>query len=158
MRCPDCSKFVGLELQDPEDVSLDVSSTLDGETLHLSVSMTARVVRNCAECGQEMKEASLEATEEVEVDADSMIKCIEKKTIKVKGSDDEAEIFDWLDGHGEPNINETSVDQIEEGGGRYAKSYFGASVSYMVKCQCGETLHEGTIEDKVAASAMDELV
>lgn len=156
MRCPDCNKFVGLELQDPEDVLLDVSDSLDGETLNLSVTMTARIVRNCAECGQEMKEASLEATEEVEVDADSLKKCVEKKT-KMK-DDVPVETFDWFDGHGDLNIEETSVDQIEEGGGRYAKSFFGASVSYIIKCQCGETVHEGTVEDKVAASAMEELV
>ncbi len=145
-------------MQDPEDVQLDVNSTLDGGTLDLDVSMNCRIVRNCAECSTELKEASLEASEEVEVDADSLIKCIEKKVIKVKDTDDEAEIFDWIEGHGEPSIDETGTDQIEEGGGRYAKSFFGASVSYMVKCQCGETLHEGTIEDKVAASAMEEMV
>jgi len=154
MRCPDCSKFVSLELQDPEDVSLDVSDTLDGETLHLSISMTARVVRNCAECGTELKEGNLEATEEVEVDADSLVKCVRVCTDKAG-----ATTFDWLDDkHGEPSIDETNVDQIEEGGGRYAKSYFGAKVDYQVKCKCGETLHEGEISDKVAASAMEEMV
>lgn len=154
-RCPDCNKFVGLEMQDPEDVDLDVSSTLDGETLNLSITMTARIVRNCAECGTEMKEASLEANEEVEVDA-SDLKCVETKTIK-KG-DEEVEVIDWQDGHGDPQIEENGVDQVEEGGGRYAKSFFGAHVSYLVKCTCGEQIYEGEIEDKVAASAMDELV
>jgi hypothetical protein len=141
-------------MQDPEDVSLDVTSTLDGETLSLSVSMTARIVRNCAECGQELKEANLEANEEVEVDAEDL-KCVETKTIK-KG-DEEVEIIDWQDGHGDPQIEENGVDQIEEGGSRYAKSYFGAHVTYVVKCTCGEQIWEGKIEDKVAASSMEDL-
>lgn len=156
MRCPDCSKFVGLELQDPEDINLDVESTLDGDQLSLSVSMTARIVRNCAECGQELKEANIEANENVEIEACTIIKCV-RVVGEAKVGD--LDSYDWLDDkHGEPEINETNVEQIEEGGGRYAKSFFGANVSYVVKCKCGETLHEGEISDKCAASSMEELV
>ena len=155
MRCPDCSKFVGLEMQDPEDVALDLASELDGPTLHLSVSMTARIVRSCAECSTELKEANLEAEDEVEVEACTIVKCMRKTS--VEGA--EIETYDWLDDkHGDPDISDTNIDQIEEGGGRYAKSYYGAQVTYEVKCKCGELLHEGEITDKIAASAMDELV
>lgn len=151
MRCPDCNKFVGLEFQDPEDVNLDMSGeelTDDGE-LCLLVSMQCRIVRNCADCGNELKEANLEVSDdEANVESAGLDKCIEKK----------GDGYAWKDGHGDLSISETSVNQIEEGGGRYAKAYFGAEVEYEVKCKCGEVLHTGTVSDKVAASAMDELV
>lgn len=154
MRCPDCSKFVSLEMSDPEDVNLDVESTLDGETLSLSVSMSARIVRCCADCGTELKEANIEASEEVEVDATTLVKCVHAGAVS-----NGVTMYEWLDDkHGDPEISDTSVEQIEEGGGRYAKSFFGATVGYEVKCKCGESLHTGEISDKVAASAMDELV
>lgn len=155
MRCPDCNKFVSLELQDPEDVELEVESEIVGGMLALSVSMTARIVRNCAECGTELKEANIEPSEEVEVEAHTLIKCMRR----VSADGVEPEVFEWLDDkHGDPTIEDTEIEQVEEGGGRYAKSYFGASVTYAVTCKCGETLHSGEISDKVAANAMDELV
>ena len=70
------------------------------------------------------------------------------------------------DGKGhELTVEADDPEQVEEGGGRYAKSYFGASVSYRIHCKCrrkggedGEPIHEGVLEDKVAASEMDELL
>lgn len=123
MRCPDCQKFVSLEFADPEVDSLEVG---DG-----AVSCTVRIVRNCGECGQELKEATLELSHDIDHDTEKG-----KHTLEVE---------------------ETGVDQIEEGGGRYKKSYFGASVSFKVECSCGWS-EEGTMDDKVQASGMDELV
>ena len=134
MRCPDCQKFVSLEMQYPEDVTLEIQTDEDGFT----INMTCRIVRNCAECGQEMKEATLEAESTVlwtEVEGHSKI--------------DKTQEF---------VVDEESVDQIEEGGGRYAKSFFGASITYVVNDAEGKPVYSGTIEDKVAASSMDEMV
>lgn len=154
MRCPDCSKFVSLEMGDPEDVNLDMSGEELDESgeLTLLVSMTCRIVRNCAECGTELKEASLEVSDdEVMVERGFLEACTEQKKV------DKKDTWVWKEGHGDMSIDETNVEQIEEGGGRYAKSYFGAQVSYEVKCKCGVQLHEGQVSDKVAASGMDEL-
>lgn len=155
MRCPDCNKFVGLEFQDPEDVNLDMNDeelTDDGE-LALLVSMSCRIVRNCSECGQELKEATIEANDEEIL--------VESETLKdhvILIVKDGRNTYDWKDGHGDLALNEESVEPIEEGGGRYAKSFFGAKVGFSITCKCGGVLHEGDVEDKVAASAMDELV
>lgn len=141
MRCPDCQKFVSLEFQDPEVESIEIEG--------LTVTAMVRIVRVCAECSQEMKEATLEMSAEL----------------------DASEFADhWDEEKGEPRegceltVEECGADQIEEGGGRYKKSYFGAEVSYEVYCECSKSgeksklVHEGTLSDKVPASAMDELV
>lgn len=133
MRCPDCSKFVGLEMAEPEVNDLEVSE--DG-----TVTMNVRIVRNCAECGTELKSADLELECQVDVGE--------------HGSDDEGK----HKGH-ELTVEETSVEMIEEGGGRYKKSYYGAEVSFRVTCACDESWSvEGEVSDKVAASEMEEMV
>ena len=50
MRCPDCNKFVGIEMADPE---------LDLSLLEDEVSGSVRLVQTCAECGTELAEAEL---------------------------------------------------------------------------------------------------
>jgi hypothetical protein len=126
MRCPDCSKFVGLDMADPEVGDLEVGE--DG-----TVTCEVRIVRTCAECGQELKEAnfSLEAQ------------------VPVEGHEGE--------GH-ELSVEESSVEPIEEGGGRYAKSYYGATVNATVTCSCGKFKEDVELSDKCSASGMDELV
>lgn len=51
MRCPDCNKFVSIEIAEPE-LELEVS---DGE-----VTGTVRLVQICAECNTELAEANIE--------------------------------------------------------------------------------------------------
>lgn len=134
MRCPDCNKFTGLEFQDPElDGDLEVSE--DGVTCNI------RLVRTCSECGQEMKEATLEMSGDLPEQAVDHLK---------EHEEDETP-------H-ELEIEENGIDQIEEGGGRYKKSYFGASVDYKITCSCGQFEVTGTVSDKIPASHMEELV
>lgn len=130
MRCPDCSKFVGLEFAEPEVENLEVNE--DGH-----VTGEIRIHRDCADCGNELKEATFE----IDVDLS------EKVGDGHKG-----------EGH-ELEIHEDSVEQIEEGGGRYKKSYFGARVEFHLTCECGKLEDaSGEYEDKLAASSMDEMV
>ena len=131
MRCPDCSKFVALDFAEPElDGDPEVSE--DGE-----VTCQVRIVRTCGECGGEMKEATLNLAGTPEgLSAE-----------KHRGK-----------GH-ELGVEAGDVEQVEEGGGRYKKSYYGASVSYDVTCPCSpEPVASGTLSDKVAAAEMEELV
>ena len=135
--CPSCNKFAALEMQDPEMENLEINGTI--------VSCSVRIVRSSECCGDEIKEATLEMEEEIDPST-------------FEGHLDDK--HEPLEGH-ELEVEEKSVDQLEEGGGRYKKSYFGAEVTYSVSCACqkaGEPpLHEGTLSDKVAASHMDEL-
>jgi hypothetical protein len=142
MRCPDCSKFVSLEFQEPEPEEMDLDYDYDKggpdqEHVTFTVTVDVRLVRNCADCGQELKEG----------------------TLTLEGSD--------VLGHEmKPDCELTAemdtTNQIEEGGGRYKKSYFGAEVEYVIRCSCQKEkdppLYTGSVSDKMAASEMDELV
>lgn len=139
-RCPSCEKMVSLDFNDPEVESIEVEAEepdpngdpkLDDHTT-LSVTANVRIVRVCADCGEEMKEATLDLEE-----------------TSIEGPIGSGHEFE---------VEEDSVDQIEEGGGRYAKSYFGAEVGYTITCTCGcGFARSATMSDKVAASEMDEM-
>jgi len=125
MRCPDCSKFVSLELQEPEENSAE----FDPQTG--TIEAEYRLVRNCADCGTELKET----------------------TISLSGEVDVAE----HQGEGHELTAEFTAEATEDGGGRYAKSYFGVSCICTVTCSCGELDENVDMSDKVAASEMEEL-
>lgn len=64
-RCPDCNKFVSLELADDPDVqSCEVEASEDGKTGLMR--LTVHLIKICAECGTELAEKELEL--EVNVD------------------------------------------------------------------------------------------
>ena len=109
----------------------EVQSIDIDETGHVSAEV--RLVRVSTCCGDEMKEAYFSLEVDVGVDEHTG------------------------EGH-ELQVEEESTDIIEEGGGRYAKSYYGVQVSATVTCSCGK-LEPVTVEmtDKVSASGMDEL-
>lgn len=96
------------------------------------VTCSARLVRSSECCGEEMKEATFDLETDVDID----------------GHEGDAH---------ELSVEETSVDILEEGGGRYAKSYFGVRVGFRVRCSCDNFDAKGDMSDKVAASGMDEL-
>ena len=125
MRCPNCNKFVSLEFQEPELQDISVSRDI--------ISASVRIVRCCAECGEELKEAILDITYDL---PDGFTECFDNHKI---------------------TVTDTSIEEIEESGGRYQKSYYGACISFEVKCSCGANL-EDTMEGKIAASEMGELV
>lgn len=135
MRCPSCEKFVGLDMADPEpeEPSLDEEGT---------VTITVRIVRTCSDCGDELKGATLEMEGGPE----------DPGVLKAHKGEGHA-----LEVDGDPEC-----EPIEEGGGRYAKSYYGASVSVGVRCSCQEKdadpLYTVEMSDKTPASYMDELV
>lgn len=128
MRCSDCNKFVALDFEEPEVEN----ESIDEEGC---VEIEVRLVRTCSECNQELKEATLYfEIEHAEACA----------AHRGEGHQLEVEI--------------TNVDSIEEGGGRWKKSYYGARVSYQITCSCSKTFSiEGNASDKVAASEMDEI-
>ncbi len=150
-RCSCCNKFTALEFQEPEKESFEVESldhlTEDG-TVTATANATVRIERNSECCGETMKEATLEMSEEFSIDHDKLEAHLVEK---------ESGGWAWKEGC-ELTAAADDPEQIEEGGGRYAKSYFGASIAYRVTCECGkgDELHEGTMEGKIAASEMDE--
>jgi uncharacterized Zn finger protein (UPF0148 family) len=157
MRCPTCEKFVSLELQEPEspDVSVEYNGDPDarrsrthglgflGRAPGFIITGSIRIVRTCAECGEELKEATLDIDQEVEVGED--LTAAEKTEAATVTTYDDAEVED------------ESVESIEEGGGRYKKSYFGAEVTFVIRAGPeNAVVARVTWSDKVAASQMDE--
>jgi hypothetical protein len=134
MRCPDCMKFVGLETEVPEpDVDLEIEFDEDGASL--SLGGIVRVVRNCAECGQELKGADFD---------------IALYDVAVVGAPvPEAE---------RENVTASAeVSEPESGGGRYKKNLVGFSGTATV--MLGErVLASVTVEDNMAASQFEESV
>jgi hypothetical protein len=138
MRCPNCAKFVSLDFSDPEVESIEVDH---GGNVEIQVKLE----RTCADCGEVMKEATLEMTWE-------------------PGEDDSRKIKEHF-GVNDPSleIESTDVESIEKAGGRYKKSYFGAHVQFKITCGCADKLGhttleiDGDTEDEIAASGMDEV-
>lgn len=137
MKCPSCSKFAALEMQEPEVNSVEID--IESKTITADV----RIVRNSECCGDEMKSydftTEADVTEEI---AEQM-----KKIIDNADPDSEAADFE---------VEEAGLETLEEGGGRYAKSYFGYTLTVKVMCN-GNSLGEMEVTDKCAASEMDEL-
>lgn len=143
MRCPDCSKFVSMDSEtEPEVDNLEI----DAEG-HITASV--RIQNNCADCGTTLKEGSFD----VESDLDATILEAHKG-----------------EGH-ELSVETSSSERTQEGGGRYAKSYYGAKLEVTVECSCmknnptvedqpvsGPVIAIVEMSDKVAASDMEEVV
>ena len=150
-RCENCNKFTALEFQEPEEESFEIEGLdqiAEDGTVTATASATVHLSRNSECCGDTMKEATLEMSEEFTIDHDTL----EDHVVEKEGGG-----WSWKEGC-ELVAACDDWEQVEEGGGRYAKSYFGASTTYKVTCECGkgDELHEGTLEDKVAASEMDD--
>lgn len=129
-RCNDCNKFVGLETQDPEDCGLEIS---DGE-----ITGSIRVVRNCADCGSELKEANFEVSQAI---PDG--------------------ILADHDGEGHELTADFDLESTESGGGRYAKNMIGFGGTAVIRCACQDAkepeLCKLDFSDAIPASEFDEL-
>jgi hypothetical protein len=128
--------MVGLEMGEPEDEGFDVNGT--------TLTGSVRIHRDCVDCGDEMKEATFDFEEEL---------------THPDGTDCKSTLDEDDEDYVEPSfmLDSTDLQPLEEGGGRYAKSYFGVDVTAYVSCEeCGVSW-DVTMSDKTAASYMDEL-
>jgi hypothetical protein len=159
-RCPGCGKMASYDdSAEPEvdDGELEVQDG-GGETAdQLTVSGNVRVVLTSACCGDELKDAELEYTIDLEHDC------------PVKAGDDgfitePDERYDLGDVEGEmtsrqqttsTNRKTGKVTQIKNP--RYMKTFYGASLRVTATCnQCKEEM-EGTTEVEEQASGFNEL-
>jgi len=120
-------------MQDPEVNSVEID--VENET----VSVEVRIVRNSSCCNDEMKEYTFNT------DADIPAK-IAEKIHAIRELMPECE-FDAEDG---------GCEILEEGGSRYKKSYYGYSMTVLIKHH-DEEIGSFEVTDKVEASGMDEL-
>lgn len=136
MRCPDCQKFTSMEEPQCEWESgpdVEASKQEDG-SFDISVTGSVRVVRNCADCSTELKTATLEMDDTITITAEEA------------GADTTEEDFE---------VDADDPEGSESGGGRYKKNMIGATVAYRIKTG-DKTVYEGTWQDSIPASQMDE--
>lgn len=141
-RCPDCSKFVSLEIQEPEVSSLEIAE--DG-----NINADVRVYLTCADCGTEMKEYTFnidEIPDEVFSHIEEHNEAGEEYSLEIEENGvDMVDEMQTHDRHGNPIKNY-----------RYQKHYYGFELTALVTCSCGEEI-EVSFTDKEQASAFDEL-
>lgn len=68
MRCPECNRFVSFETR-VDDVELEIpcNPERDADGLSVTIDGSARLLRECAECGTELSEANLQIAMEIEL-------------------------------------------------------------------------------------------
>jgi len=132
-RCSSCNKFCSLDEADPEIGTLEIDE--DG-----NISGDARIANNCAECGQEVTEATvdLEGTHE---EAGKHISNAQQK------------------GKHELSVEEEGAERTQrsQGKGRGCRTYYGVEVEVKVACSCGKEFESTTAKGEVQASGMDEV-
>jgi hypothetical protein len=146
MRCPDCNKFVSMDFSDPE-----LEGELEFDPEMQTVTGTVRLERTCSECSTTLKEGQLEMEGSLEGEEAAKLEAhleAHRKRAESHGGDEPATF----------EVEEDGIDPIEEGGGRYKKSFFGATVHFTVKCSCDDSFAaSGSMDDKMQASAMEEV-
>lgn len=127
MRCPDCCKFVGLETDEPEENSIDVTNNDDGT---LTITASATVNRCCADCSSILKSADFDLEDLVLLDADA----------KHKGHEISVDSCNWElleDSAPKPKqVKSRKTGKLEwcHPNPRYVRSLFGVKVTGTVSC------------------------
>ena len=136
MRCPDCNKFVSYD--EPEvEVTDDGVVDEDGE-----VEVEVQVQLRCAECGCDLKSASVTARATLEAkDEDADLAVCPKN-----GDDGHDFEVDW----------EVSPDTRTEGRGRGMRTFYGADLSGEAKCVHCDLVLTGNVDAFEQASNFDE--
>lgn len=136
-----------MDMSEPE---LDGELRFDPDTQ--AVTGTVRIERTCAECGEALKEGMLDMEGQLEGEDAAKLEAHLEAHKKAADNNEGEEV-------GEFDVEEDGIDTIEEGGGRYKKSYFGAVVHFTITCSCDKEFSvSGSMEDKMPASSMDEMV
>lgn len=135
MRCDQCNKFAAYD--DSTEPEVDVDLNDDG-----SFSGQVRIVLTCADCSQELKEASFDFDGELP----------EEILDAHKGDDHDLDL----------EADSGELTSRTEGSGRYMKTFYGYDVAVSLTCGCqergAESLWQKTFADDIQASHMDELV
>lgn len=149
MRCPSCGRFVSYgESYEPE-ITADVSirEVSDG-IVYGEIAGEVRVVLDCADCGEELKEANIDLSGETEFEHECPLFDESENEISLDGETAGfTSRMQEKDRHGKPITNY-----------RYKRTYYGADLTFDLSCSvCGESFTvEASVEEQ--ASAFEELV
>lgn len=151
MRCPSCGKFVSF------DVDVEPEETGDPEYDGTTLTVEVRRVLTCAECGDELKEASFELQCDVQIDHTE--ECLDSgRMAEMEGGDPEPDYSTSLsysstvrvqqkDRHGKPIRNP-----------RYQRTYYGVEADGEVECERCHQTAPVMMADELQASGFEELV
>lgn len=145
MRCPDCNKFASFDTEvDPEgDLEVSEEGMLSGDI---------RRVLNCADCSQELKEATLNFDQDLN----------DVLTLPIGATEEQEKCeHDWNWTGSTPSMNPT--DRYDDKGGkikqlRYMKHLYGVEVVGEVECTKCKVMGQYSCSQEEAAGAFDELV
>ena len=155
MRCPSCEKFVSYDTEvEPEEESApEISGT--------QVTATYRRVLNCAECGEELKDATIEFDVELELAEGVTEICggTEEDADEEDASGVPADTEHEWELEGDADVSATERTQTHDRHGkviknrRYAKTYYGVDFSGEAKCvRCGAKATFSASNDEQASS------
>lgn len=144
MRCPECRKFASYDDSTEPDIN---SENIDNDG---KISIDARIVLTCADCGTELKEAEF--------------------NLETNMPDEIVELHKGDDHYFELEISNqeltTKSGNFKKGVfvpayGGYAKTFYGVNLTVEVKCKCQKQedplLFSVDLEDDIQASSMEEL-
>ena len=143
MRCPSCNKFVPYDAEvEPEEQ--DAPSATDS-----TFTASYRRALNCEECGEELKEATIEFEYDFSGDMPA-----EKGTFDPEKHEHEWEISCDVD----PTTGAQTTDRRGRKitNPRYMKTLYGVCLDVELTCECGQKM-EFDLEESCSASSMDEL-
>lgn len=164
MRCPDCSKFVGLETQEPEEQTAPEVTNNDNGTATVIAEYT--IDRNCAECSNLLKQGSIELeVSEVQLDDTREGGDTDEKNGTHEGhdlelNDAETELVE----DSEPKAKQvkdrkTGKMKTKYPNPRYVRSLFGVKLTGTIHCTtCKKDVASVEVQDVISASSFEEQV
>lgn len=166
-RCSDCNKFVGLDLGESPELSIDV----DAEGV---INGDVTISRNCAECGTELKEGRFdinvtipEIVAHVQMHTDAQAakdKAMREaactncgRSVRIGQCD--SGTCEPEDEGDEPELTiEDEECEATERAQNKRTTFYGFHATFTVKCSCPEGFeHSGEADDEMNGSEMEEL-
>jgi hypothetical protein len=143
MRCDSCNKFVPYDDSNEPEVNVEVD-----EQGHLSGDV--RIYLTCAECSQELKQATFDIDHEADIP--------DHKCENDGGPEWSAECTSsQVTSRSDCGTNKRT-GKPNKYNPRYATTYYGYDATVKVSCSCGEAEVEVELHEDTEASSMEELV
>lgn len=134
-RCPQCNKFVSLEIQDADLVDADLSVFTPGESATVEATVTMQLA--CMDCGDVLSEADVSGS--VDLDGSDLMAGVDS---------DDPHTHDYEVGDYEAVIEDRFETKTGDGRrithSRYMKHLYWATVTVTLRCAACD--HEITVE------------
>lgn len=185
MLCPGCNKFAANCIDTEPEVSVEIDNWNLSEATEtdaapdavetptdsdetpitgtVSVSGNVRIVITSECCGEELKEANFDFSEDVEITRASDCTCSDDPQVFMEGLETDVAENELTERQQSetvtiakrgPNKGKEVRKLIPY---RYRRNYYGCAVGVVVNCGCGKEVGKHEFTDEIAAGSMDEL-